>query len=165
MFGKDKNNKGSSNNTEIEKAPTSFSNNNPVIPKPAGAGKDVKSGKSSSTTLIARDTEIFGDIKFSGSLEVEGAIVGNITANPGTDAIVRILENGQVEGDIHSPRVTINGQVKGTVHSSTLELAGKAKVDGNVHYQSIEMTKGAQVNGNLVYSENLASIPAKKPAQ
>lgn len=145
---------------EAEKAPTSF--NNPaasVVPKIAG--KDAKA-KSSSTTLIARDTEIFGDIKFSGSLEIEGSVHGNITANPGVEASIRVLEDGRVEGDIHVPRANLNGDIKGNVHSGTVELAAKARVTGNVHYETLEMLKGAQVNGSLVFAENgVAARPQK----
>ena len=160
MFGKDKSNNDKS--SELEKPPTSFTNPvSSVIPKPGG--KDVKSPKSSSTTLIARDTELFGDIKFSGNLEIEGHIVGNITANPGSDASVRVLENGHVEGDIHVPKVVINGDIKGNVHATNLELAAKAKIEGDVHYQSLEMVKGSQVNGSLVYAENGVATHPQKP--
>ncbi|CAA0114281.1 Uncharacterised protein [BD1-7 clade bacterium] len=148
MFGKD-----SKKQPEADKAPTSFSNPvSSVVPKGPAAGS--KSTKSASTTLIARETEIFGDIKFSGNLEIEGTVVGNLVANPSSEASVRVQEGGRVEGDIRVPRVVINGEVKGTVHSDTLELAGNARIDGNVHYSTVEMMKGAQVNGSLVYSEN-----------
>ena len=151
MFGS-KDNK----NEAPEKAPTSFNHNqNSVIPKKAAEGNK----KSSSTTLIAKDTEIFGDVKFAGNLEIEGHIVGNLIANPGSEASVRVLENGQIEGDINVPNTTINGFVKGNVHANTLELAAKARVEGNVHYQSIEMVKGSQVNGSLVFADH-SSAPA-----
>lgn len=152
MFGKDKDTKAK-HGSEKEKAPTSF--NNPVssvIPK--GVGKDAKTTKSSTTTLIARDTEMFGDVKFSGNLEIEGAVIGSIIANPGSDASVRILEKGRVEGDIRVPKVAINGEVKGNVHSTSLDLASNARIDGDVHYNTVEMMKGSQVNGSLVFSEN-----------
>ena len=153
IFGREKSNEDASD-IELEKAPVSF--NNPassVIPKPAALVKDGKLAKSSSTTLIARDTEIFGDIKFSGNLEVEGHVVGNVICNPGSESSVRILENGRVEGDIQVPRAAVNGDVKGNVRASTVELAAKAKVEGNVNYEMLEMVKGAQVNGNLVYTQ------------
>jgi len=143
-----------------EKAPTSFNNTqNSVIPKKT---TDTNK-KSSSTTLIAKDTEIFGDLKFSGNLEVEGHIIGNLIANPGSDATVRILENGKIEGDLNVPNTTINGLIKGNVHASNLELAAKARVEGNVHYQSIEMVKGSQVNGSLVFSDQAPAAPAPAP--
>ncbi len=115
----------------------------------------------SSTTLISKDSEIIGDIKFSGDLEIQGLVRGNIHANGDSKATVRIVEGGCVEGEIHSPKVIINGAVKGDVHCSDhVELAAKANVDGNVHYNLIEMVKGAQLNGNLVY----AGAAAKKLA-
>ena len=43
---------------------------------------------SGSTTLVSRDTAIKGDVHFSGNLEIEGLIQGNIVAEPGKDAIV-----------------------------------------------------------------------------
>ncbi len=142
---------------EPEKAPTSFSSPiSSVIPKPVV--KDAKSPKSSSTTLIARDTELKGDIKFTGSLEIEGRIIGNISAAAGSDSSVRILENGHVEGDVLVPKAIVNGDVKGNVYAACVELAAKARIEGNVHYESLEMTKGAQVNGSLVYSANPLAV-------
>lgn len=117
-------------------------------------------GNSSATTLIAKGTEIIGDIKFSGNLEIEGQVRGGIIAAGGGDASVRVLENGEVEGDIKVQSVIVNGVVKGDVYSSNhIELAGKAKVEGNVHYNLIEMVKGAQVNGSLVYNGGDAVKP------
>lgn len=126
-------------------------------------------GNSSATTLIAKGTEIVGDIKFSGNLEIEGKVLGGIIAAGEGDASVRVLENGEVEGDIKVPSVIINGVVKGDVYSSNhIELAAKAKVEGNAHYNLIEMVKGSQVNGNLVYNSGepvKAELgkPAKSP--
>ena len=155
MFGKEKDNKAKKT---AELAPTSFdSPAQSVLPK--AGNKEMQPTKSSSTTLIARDTEIVGDIKFCGNLEIEGVIKGSITATPGSDASVRILEKGNVEGDIQVPKVAINGSVKGTVHSSTLELASNARIQGDVHYQTVEMQRGSQVNGNLVFTENAFKQP------
>lgn len=114
--------------------------------------KDNKLGFSSGgITLISAATEIVGDIHFSGNLEVEGRVRGNIVAVEGGDARIRVQEKGCVEGQITAPSVVINGQVTGDVHSSRhVELAAKAVVNGNVHYHMIEMVKGAQVNGSLV---------------
>ena len=106
-----------------------------------------------STTLVARNTEIFGDLKFSGNLIIEGKITGNIYAAEGIDAQVRVLEKGIVEGEIRAPVLIINGTVNGDVFSDKhIELASKAVVNGNVNYTSLEMIKGAQVNSSLVFS-------------
>lgn len=105
------------------------------------------------TTLISKDSEIVGDIKFSGDLEIQGVVRGNIVAKTDNNATVRIVEGGRVEGEIHAPKIIVNGEVSGDIHSAEhVELAGKALVAGNVHYNLIEMVKGSQVNGSLVYA-------------
>ena len=108
------------------------------------------------TTLIAKGTEISGEIKFSGCLEIEGTVLGNIIAEPSCEkSQVRIQNSGQVKGDVCAPVIIINGQIEGNVYSSKrVELATKALVCGDVHYQMMEMVKGAQINGGLMYTED-----------
>jgi cytoskeletal protein CcmA (bactofilin family) len=116
-------------------------------------------GSSTTTTLVSRDTEVVGDIKFCGSLDIEGVVRGNIIAQSGKDAVVRIVEKGRVEGEIRAPEVIINGQIIGDVYSTKhLELASKAQVQGNVHYKLVEMAIGASVNGSLKHTAE----PAKE---
>lgn len=116
-----------------------------------------------STTLISKNTEVIGDIKFSGNLMIEGTVKGNIYVADGADAHARVLDNGFIEGEICVPTLVINGKVNGDVYSSKhIELAAKAVVNGNVHYSLIEMVKGAQVNGNLVYNKHSDSTKTPK---
>ena len=106
------------------------------------------------TTLIAGGTHVVGDIHFSGNLEVEGQVTGNIVAEEDASARVRILPEGRITGDIRVPVVIINGYIEGDIYSSSLvELADKAVVEGNLHYTLIEIEKGAQVNGNFVHQK------------
>lgn len=119
------------------------------------------------TTLISRSTEIVGDLKFSGALEVEGKIKGNIIANPDAPAEIRIRESGYVQGEIKVPTVIINGKVEADVYSSEhIELAAKARVVGNVYYNQIEMVMGSEVNGSLCHrtTEELKPKQIEKPA-
>ena len=117
---------------------------------------------SNATTLISRDTEIIGDIKFGGNLDIEGTVRGNILALSGKDAVVRVVEKGMVEGEIRAPSVIINGTISGDVYSTKhLELAAKARVHGNVQYTLVEMAIGAEVNGAL---KHISDAPAREAA-
>jgi cytoskeletal protein CcmA (bactofilin family) len=110
------------------------------------------------TTLIARQTEVTGDLHFRGNLVIEGKVTGNVSAHSDSDARLQIVDGGEVEGEIRVPHVVINGTVKGDVYAARhLELSSKAMVEGNVHYKLIEMVKGAQVNGSLVSNIDLDS--------
>ena len=104
------------------------------------------------TTLVSAGTLIEGDLTFTGTLELEGRVIGEIRAGADAHAVVRILPGGQVLGNIRAPVVVINGEVSGNVHSSEhVELAAAAVIHGDVEYSLIEMTRGAQVNGRLIY--------------
>jgi cytoskeletal protein CcmA (bactofilin family) len=115
-------------------------------------GSDKTLGKGPAHTLVSRSTEIVGDVHFTGELIVEGKIRGNVYAEDDSDALVRVVEQGSVEGEICVPSVVINGLVQGDVRSAKhIELAAKAVVVGNVYYNLIEMVMGSEVNGNLMH--------------
>jgi cytoskeletal protein CcmA (bactofilin family) len=119
---------------------------------------------SNNHTLISRSSRIVGDLHFSGDLQIEGKVCGNVIVESGEDAKVVVAESGVVEGEIRVPIAVINGHVVGDIHSSKhIELAAKAVVVGSVHYQLIEMVKGSQVNGNLIYSGS-STAPEKNSA-
>lgn len=118
-----------------------------------GHKKHPPKGKSTKIdTLIGQNSELHGDVMFSGGLHVDGVIKGNIFAESGSGSILSVSERGLIEGEVKVPNIMLNGSVKGDVHAAEhIELAEKARVTGNVYYKLIEMMRGAEVNGNLVH--------------
>ena len=120
---------------------------------------------SGTTTLIAAGTRLTGDISFTGNLEIEGEVIGNVTAE-GNKSRIRVLESGSVNGNIEVAMVIINGHVKGDLFASELvELAAKAVVEGNLNYNLIGIEKGAEVVGSFVYhsaESNITPFPADR---
>jgi len=99
---------------------------------------------------------------------VDGKIEGTVYAEEGSDAVLRISDIGEIEGDVYAPHIIINGTVYGNVYSSEdLELASKAAIHGNVYYHLIEMAMGAAVNGNLLHRKegNVPSGARTLPSQ
>ena len=119
------------------------------------------------TTLISPGTSVRGDITFSGHLDIEGEVTGSIQAEPGQEAILRIVEDGRVSGEVKVPHAMINGKVEGDIHATErLELAERAVVDGDVYYNLIEMAVGAKVNGGLRHTSNVSDdLAAKREAK
>lgn len=112
---------------------------------------------SNNHTLISRATKVVGDLYFTGELQLEGKVTGNIIAENEKDAKVVIADTGLVEGEIRAPVVVVNGKVLGNIYSTKhLELAAKGNVVGTVHYHSIEMVKGSQVNGSMINTQQQA---------
>lgn len=122
-------------------------------------GSKKSASVSGGTTLVSHDTVIVGNVHFSGNLDVEGLVQGNIIAQSGKEALLRVVGKGRVEGEIRVPCVIINGEVHGNVYSSKhLELASKSRVQGNVFYTLVEMAAGAEVNGSLTHMADADAI-------
>lgn len=129
-----------------------------------------RSGNKSGTidTLIGQNTELRGDVVFSGGLHVDGTIKGNVKAEEGSGSILSVSERGLIEGEVRVPNIRLNGSVVGDVHATEhVELAPNARVKGDVYYKVIEMARGAEVNGSLVSrldGEPVSSSRKKAPA-
>jgi len=110
-------------------------------------------------TLISAKTQIQGDLQFSGGLHIDGLVRGTIRAEEDSEAIVRISDIGEIDGDVIAPHIIVNGTVHGDVYASKhIELAENASIKGNVYYHLIEMAMGAEVNGNLVHHKEPVAI-------
>ena len=137
-------------------------------------GSNSSSGGSSSKggavdTLIGRQTEVLGDVRFSGGLHVDGKIKGSVTTlGADKSAHLSVSESGAIEGDVRVPTMTLNGTVIGDVRATEkLSLAAKARVTGNVYYKVLQMEPGAMINGQLLYegSDQIAALTHQKPGE
>jgi len=114
--------------------------------------KNENNIQSTIDTLIGEETQITGDLQFSGGLRVDGEIIGNITESNISPSTLIISENGQIDGAITASKVVVNGNVIGPVKATQfIELQPKAKVTGDVHYKALEMHTGAVVEGKLIF--------------
>ncbi len=113
-------------------------------------------------TLVGQDTEIRGDLVFSGGLHVDGKINGNVIAEEGSTAVLILSEFGKIEGEVKVPNMVLNGEIVGDVYGSVrVELAPKSRIKGSVYYNVIEMAIGAEVNGNLVHQPQGSHLPKR----
>ena len=103
-------------------------------------------------TLVGANSKVNGDVDFLGGCHIDGAVHGNVSADPDTDSALSISDIGSVEGGVTVPYVVLNGIVRGDVYASQrVELGPTARVIGNVYYNLIEMAIGAEINGKLVH--------------
>ncbi len=127
--------------------------------------RDKKTRRGTATpTLIAKGTCIVGEVHFSGSLEIEGQVKGNIeAAGDDPNACVRVRDTGAVIGQVKAPVVIVSGSVEGDIYATKqVELASLAVVKGDIHYALLEIEKGAQVNGGFVQEEEGVAVSPSK---
>lgn len=114
-------------------------------------------------TLIGVNTDMKGDISFSGGLRIDGKVKGNITARADDNSTLVLSENAVVTGDVSVPHMVINGKIKGNVRSpERLELQARAEISGDVVYKVLEIAAGAQVNGSLTRVSEKGEVIALK---
>jgi cytoskeletal protein CcmA (bactofilin family) len=117
---------------------------------------------SHASSIIGRQTEVFGDINFEGHLHIDGTVRGNVSAKDTERASLTLSGSGSIQGDVRVPYIILDGSVMGSVFANDhIELEAKAKVEGDVHYALIEMAMGAEVNGRLVRIAEPAPAPIK----
>jgi cytoskeletal protein CcmA (bactofilin family) len=118
-----------------------------------GRGKNKKTTRMD--TLVGPQSEVSGDVKFTGGLHIEGTIKGNVIAENDGHSLVQLSDIGTIEGEVRAPFIVLNGVVIGDVHGAEhVELASKARISGNVYYNLIEMAVGAEVNGKLMHVQS-----------
>ncbi len=100
-----------------------------------------------SVGLIGKGVEISGDIKFEGTLRIEGKVSGSIDGGTGT---VSIGEGGLVEADITSNICVVEGVLEGDLTATTrVEITKHGHVKGKVITRDLIIAEGAIFEGNL----------------
>jgi cytoskeletal protein CcmA (bactofilin family) len=114
-------------------------------------------------SLIGATTRVEGNVFFSGGLQVDGAVRGNVAALPEQPGTLVVSENARIDGEVQAAHIVVNGTINGSVDArETLELQANSKVKGDVHYKSLEIQQGAVVEGRLVhYSAEVKAVELK----
>jgi len=104
-------------------------------------------------TLIGRETEVMGSLRFVGGLHVDGVIRGNVVAGiaPTGGAAITLSATGVIEGNVEAPFVVLDGRVEGDVHAAERALlASGAVIRGTLYYGSLTIDDGARIQGGMV---------------
>jgi cytoskeletal protein CcmA (bactofilin family) len=102
-------------------------------------------------TIVGASSVFRGDVEFTGSMRVEGSVIGGVSGVPGGASRLWLDEGGSIIGDVHVTDALIDGRVTGNVYCmGYLELGASAFIKGDVHYAYLEMHIGATVAGHLV---------------
>jgi len=114
-------------------------------------GREAKRENPQVDTLIGKSTRIQGDIDFTGGLQLEGRVTGNVRADAERGSKLSVSEGGCIEGSVEVANLVLNGTVKGDIRASGHVVLGpKARVHGDLHYGVIETALGAEILGRLV---------------
>ena len=112
---------------------------------PTPPARPSASGSNSARSVLGADLRITGEISSSGTVEIQGEIDGNITANG-----LIIGQEGRVKGSITASSVEIKGQFSGKVSCENFTLRSTALVKADITSSGIVIESGAQIEGRFL---------------
>lgn len=114
------------------------------------------------STVFAKDTEFYGNLNFSKSLQINGYFEGEIVS----DGFLVIGEDATVKANIKAKTLIIQGTIHGNVEASErLEIHTKGKLYGNIKTAKLKIADGVVFEGNcemIKSSGQIKSEPVKK---
>lgn len=101
----------------------------------------------SSSSLLALDTRVIGDIETGGALLLNGSVRGN--GRIGGDLV--IAAGAHWEGELRARCAVVAGRINGSlIVSEKLEISATAHIRGRVTASQIAVARGAIIDGEIV---------------
>jgi len=100
-----------------------------------------------SRAIIGADAKFVGTISNVRSIEIEGAVEADLTAEK-----LSIGATGKFTGQVTSDLVVIGGAYDGIMQAGSIWATETAQIAGEIHYQSLQMDRGAALNCRVVHN-------------
>jgi cytoskeletal protein CcmA (bactofilin family) len=96
------------------------------------------------TGFLDYGTTVTGELRFSGTLRIEGEFHGSIT----TEDMLTVGKDADVHADIHAGEVEVYGRVSGTITAKRrIEVYSTGKIKGDVRAPILVIEDGAALDG------------------
>lgn len=104
--------------------------------------------------LIPASMTIDGDIKFAGTLRVDGRIDGKINLQESKKGTLILGKGAVINGPVTASELISDGTINGTLRiAGRVELRSHAHIRGEVHYKTISIAEGAAIDGRCIQEE------------
>ncbi|OCQ20414.1 hypothetical protein A7985_15240 [Pseudoalteromonas luteoviolacea] len=115
----------------------------------------LKNNKSTAlyVAMISPNTQVIGDIKCDGEIQVDGTITGNLEVEH-----LVIGEHGIIEGNITATQVEVKGTVNGCITAQQVRLEPSARVHGDIVHDTLSIEAGAHIEGQLKHNTDLSNV-------
>jgi cytoskeletal protein CcmA (bactofilin family) len=112
-----------------------------------------------SRAIIGADAKFVGTISNIKSIEIEGTVEADLTAEK-----LSIAATGKFTGQVTSDLVVIGGSYDGIMQAGSIWATETAQIAGEIHYQSLQMDRGAALNCRVVHNWQEPAAPVEEAA-
>ncbi len=118
-------------------------------------------------TILGKDSEFTGDMKFFGTIQIDGKFDGSISG----EGTLMVGKAGKLRSDVNVLHVQNHGEIVGNIIAAEkIEVFASGKIYGEIETPVIAVEKGAMIKGNCTTNhidgtdqEEKAIIKSKKP--
>lgn len=113
--------------------------------------------------MLGSDTRFEGAIRFTGTLRIDGIVVGDILSEPGSGTVLVVNKHAVVNGDIVSDSVLVSGRVEGNITAlERVEIFRAGYLKGDVRTADIMIEGGAEFEGYCHMQDQESALHAPK---
>tara|TARA_R110000868_G_scaffold190862_1_gene434841 strand:- start:145146 stop:145664 length:519 start_codon:yes stop_codon:yes gene_type:complete len=108
--------------------------------------------------FISGNISVQGEVQFSGTLRVDGRIVGKISNYPNKKGTLVVSKGAFIDGPVETTNIICDGTIHGRVHAlNKLEVRTNGVINGEMHYDKLSTMEGAQLIGRC--HQKLDKVP------
>jgi len=135
-----------------------------VVESAVGRGKDSPAVKYQVRSVVSAGLEIRGDLVAREGAVVDGTVLGNVTIESATAALL-VRRTGRVVGNISGAQVLIAGEVVGNISGRFVRLYPGSRVFGKVSATRLLVDDGAVIDNESIKVEASDHAAASNVAQ
>ena len=108
--------------------------------------------------LLGLDSEFKGNIRFQGTLRLDGLVEGDISSEEGSGTVLVVNRQARVLGDIIADSVLISGMVHGNIVArERVEIYRTGTLKGNVSTGDFMVQAGAEFQGQCKMAKKVVA--------
>ena len=121
----------------------------PVASKPSPLSAPAADQRNIATSVIGPELTILGNLSSKGEMQIDGEIQGDIQSPR-----VVIGAKARITGGIVAEEVVVRGHVMGSIRGKRVMLHSSSHVEGDIFHQSLGIEQGASFEGKSQRSQN-----------
>ena len=102
-------------------------------------------------SLISAGLQINGDVKFAGTLRIDGRVDGKVSVHSGKKGVLILSQEAIINGPVITTDLICDGTINGNVKADgKVEFRPHSSVRGEVQYQLLQIAEGAVIEGRCL---------------
>ena len=121
--------------------------------------KTARSSKEAISSILSKDMQITGEIRFKGKARIDGLIDGNVNGE-----YLVLSETGKIIGDVEVESLVCHGTIEGDINSKLVTAHPTAIIHGMLVAANLTVESGASLNGEIKATQNRTEKSTTSPS-